>query len=97
MYGFGRPQVWFEDDKFKMIYSVRYKDKGYRLGYAEAIDLHGWTRMDDKIGIDVSDSGWDSESLSFASIVDYKDERYMFYNGSHGGLTGFGVARLVEE
>lgn len=96
-FGFGRPWVIKENGVYKMFYSIRYKSKGYRLGYAESYDGFTWKRMDYKIGIDVSDFGWDSESLSFASVVDYKDSRYMFYNGSHGGYTGFGVAILKEN
>jgi hypothetical protein len=97
-FGYGRPQVIKEDGIYKMFYSIRYRSKGYRLGYAESKKgTTTWIRKDEQIGIDVSESGWDSESLSFASIVDCEDKRYMFYNGSHAGRTGFGVAALEEE
>ena len=91
-FGYGRPQVIAEDGIYKMFYSIRYRDIGYRLGYAESSNAYMFARKDSMMNIDVSDSGWDSESLSFSSIVDYKDKRYMFYNGSHGGRTGVGVA-----
>jgi predicted GH43/DUF377 family glycosyl hydrolase len=96
-FGYGRPQVIKENDFYKMFYSIRYKDVGYRLGYAESSDALCFERKDNLMNIDVSDVGWDSESLSFASIVDYNNKRYMFYNGSHGGRTGFGVALLEDN
>jgi hypothetical protein len=95
-YGFGRPWVIKENGIYKMFYSVRHKSIGYRIGYAESEDGLKWERLDDQIGLNVSDTGWDSECTSFGSIVDYKDNRYIFYNGSHGGYTGFGVAVLEE-
>ena len=95
-YGFGRPQVIKEDNIYKMFYSIRTVSRGYRIGYAESRDGLNWVRKDNESGIDVSQTGWDSEMICFASIVDVNSKRYMFYNGNNYGETGFGVAKLGE-
>lgn len=96
-HGFGRPCVYKEDNKYKMIYSIRTLSKGYRLGYAESDNGIDFDRMDDKIGIDVSESGWDSEMICFGNRFEYKDKTYLFYCGNHYGMAGFGYAELVER
>jgi hypothetical protein len=93
-HGFGRPWVIKDGGIYKMWYSIRTKSKGYRIGYAESPDGLNWERKDSEAGIDVSDSGWDSEMVCMASIIDIKGKRYMFYNGNNYGKTGFGVAVL---
>jgi hypothetical protein len=79
-----------------MFYSVRLKSKGYQLGYAESKDGLNWTRKDKEIGITLSESGWDSETMSYPSLVRYHDRVYMFYCGNNCGETGFGYAVLKE-
>lgn len=96
-FGFGRPYIIKENNKYKMWYSIRTVSKGYRLGYAESINGKEWIRKDNEVGIDVSESGWDSEMICFSSIVDVKGKRYMFYNGNNYGETGFGVAVLEKD
>lgn len=96
-YGFGRPFVIKENQLYKMWYSIRTISKGYRLGYAESADGLNWKRKDSEVGINVSERGWDSEMICFASIIDVNDKRYIFYNGNNYGETGFGVALLDEE
>lgn len=96
-YGFGRPYVLREHGIYKMWYSIRTRSKGYRLGYAESDDGLNWIRKDDEVGIDVSESDWDSEMICMSSIIDVNNERYMFYNGNNYGETGFGVAKLEED
>jgi len=53
-----------------------------------------WTRKDREVGIQPSDSGWDSEMLCYPCVVDAHGARYMFYNGNLRGSTGFGYAVL---
>ena len=79
-----------------MLYSSRTVSKGYRLGYAESDDGLVWERKDEEVGIDVSENGWDSKMICYASEVKYKDRLYMFYNGNNCGETGFGYAVLEE-
>ena len=91
-----RPFVIFEDNIFKMWYSIRFVEKLYRIGYAESLDGLDWKRKDNLAGIDVSDSGWDSEMICYPSIIDIKGKRYLFYNGNDNGKNGFGYAILEE-
>ncbi len=93
----GRPWVIKKDGGYTMFYSIRTKSSGYKLGYAESKDGIEWQRKDEEIGIEVSAEGWDSKMIGYASIVEYKDNVYMFYNGNDCGQTGFGYALLDKE
>ena len=95
-HGLAKSTVWQEDNKYKMIYSIRTFSKGYRLGYAESKDGIKFTRLDDEIGIDVSEEGWDSEMICFGSRFQYKDRIYLFYCGNNYGIDGFGYAELEK-
>lgn len=95
-YGFGRPFVWKDGQIYKMLYSVRTYSRGYYIGYAESEDGIKWIRKDEGAGIGLSDSGWDSENLSYPYVYTYKDETYLFYNGNGCGRTGFGYAKLIH-
>ena len=91
------PQVFIENNIYKMIYSIRLKSKGYRMGYAESYDNgNNWQRMDDKIKIDVSIDGWDSEMICFGHMQSYKNKTYLFYCGNHYGMGGMGYAELIK-
>lgn len=93
----GKPFIIHAEGKFRMFFSSRtYSKKAYRIGYAESDDCLRWTRKDAEVGIDVSESGWDSQSISYASVIQYKDRYYMFYNGNNLGETGFGYAILEQ-
>jgi hypothetical protein len=89
--------VWEEKGLYRMIYSIRSISQGYRLGYAESKDGIKFERMDRMVGIDVSESGWDSEMICWGKRLRYKDKTYLFYSGNHYGLGGFGYAELVKE
>lgn len=93
-HGFGRPFVVKEDNLYKMWYSIRTISKGYRIGYAESQDGLSWIRKDNEVGIDVAESGWDSQMIGMSCIQKTKYGTYMFYNGNNYGETGFGVAVL---
>lgn len=95
-FGFGRPWIIKEKNIFKMWYSVRTQNTGYRIGYAESTDAVNWIRKDEEAGIDVSISGWDSEMICYASVLKVKNKTWMFYNGNGHGLSGMGLAELVE-
>jgi predicted GH43/DUF377 family glycosyl hydrolase len=99
-YAIAKPTVIKDGpNDYKMWYSYRAQKNvaAYRIGYAESTDGKGWERLDSKIGIDVSDEGWDSEQISYNFVFDHKDNRYMLYNGNAYGKTGFGLAVLEEE
>jgi hypothetical protein len=96
-YGFGRPHVVKGKFGFHMWYSLRRKSIPYRLGYAFSNDGVNWIRNDDKIGLTVSQSGWDSEMVYANSVCVTNYGTYMFYNGNDFGRTGFGYALLDDE
>jgi hypothetical protein len=94
-----RPWVIKENGIFKMWFSSR-GAKGYRLvggshymiEYAESSDGINWKRISDRSILELSENGWDSEMLAYASVISHKDDYYMLYNGNCFGKTGFGYA-----
>lgn len=91
-YAFARPCVIKNGGLYQMWYS--YRGDAYRIGYAESADGLTWTRKDRDSGIDVSESGWDSEMIEYPFVLDQNGQRYMFYNGNGYGKTGIGLAVL---
>lgn len=89
-YAFGRPFVLKEGGGYRRWYSVR--GEAYRIGYAVSTDGVRWERQDARAGIDVSDSGWDSEMIEYPCVFDAAGRRYMLYNGNGFGGTGIGLA-----
>lgn len=83
-------------DKYHMWYSTRgsgsREEKNYTVGYAESPDGINWTRLDDRAGIDKSETGWDSEMVCYPSFFPHGDIVYMFYSGNHVGRGGIGYA-----
>jgi hypothetical protein len=97
-YGFGRPYVFKINELYYMLYSIRTKSKGYRLGYATSCDGVEWNRKDDFHGLETGKQGeWDSEMLCYSSFITTPKKSYLLYNGNNLGATGFGYAELVEE
>lgn len=99
-----RPCVLFEDNKFKMFYSKRQivdfrtnKINGYRAGYAESYDGIIWSRLDHLSGIEVSENGWDSDSIAYPYVIKVNGKYLMFYNGNGFGKTGFGFAEFAAN
>ncbi len=88
--GLGRASVIKEDGIYKMWYS--YSAKKYRIGYAESKEGLVWKRIDKNAGIIVSKSGWDSDTIEYPCIFNYKNNKIMLYNGNNYGETGFGYA-----
>ncbi len=95
----GRPCVFNDNGLYKMLYSYRsitdYRTspkQGYRLGYAESADGLAWTRRDADVGIESSESGWDSEMMEYCFIYEHKDQTYLFYSGNGFGKSGIGYA-----
>ncbi len=75
-------QAWYSYDR----------GEGYRIGYAESPDGICWQRMDEKVGIDVSDSGWDSEAQAYPYVIRHDGRLFMLYNGNGFGRNGIGLA-----
>jgi len=102
--GIVRACVLKDNDIYKMWYSHRNlqnyrtdRNNSYRIGYAESLNGTDWTRKDEKVGIDVSKNGWDSEMIEYPFVFDHKKNRYMIYNGNTFGKTGFGYAILKNN
>jgi hypothetical protein len=89
-YALSRPCVLKDGDRYKMWYS--YRGKSYRIGYAESADGLHWERKDEEAGIDVSETGWDSEMVEYPFVFDFQGRRYLLYNGNDYGRTGIGLA-----
>jgi hypothetical protein len=89
-YAMSRPYVLKENGLYKMWYS--YRGESYRIGYAESEDASSWRRKDEESGIDVSESGWDSQMIEYPFLFEHKGAQYMLYNGNDYGKTGIGLA-----
>ncbi|MGM5470811.1 hypothetical protein ACS386_11095 [Flavobacteriaceae bacterium LMO-SS05] len=97
--GIASASVLKEDGIYKMWYAYRdahgyraHKNKSYRIGYAESQDGIKWKRLDDQVGIALSETGWDSFMMTYPNVIKYKDTKYLFYNGDGFGQSGFGYA-----
>jgi predicted GH43/DUF377 family glycosyl hydrolase len=94
------PDVFHANGKYHMFFCYRHsahyrgKQNGYRIGYASSTDLVSWVRDDAKAGIDVSDSGWDAEMISYPHVFEVDGRTYMAYLGDQVGRHGFGLAAL---
>lgn len=97
------PDVIYKNGKYHMFFSYKYgydfrnKDRGYRIGYASSIDLINWIRNDSKVGITVSENGWDSEMISYSHVFELDEKIFMMYLGNKVGIEGFGLAELIGE
>lgn len=99
-----RPSVMKENGRYRMWYCYRGsdgyrtdKDASYRLGYAESPDGCNWERMDERVGIDRSPAGWDSQMIAYPNVYIHKGRKYMLYCGNGFGEAGFGYAVLAED
>ncbi len=96
------PDVFFYKNKYHMFFCYRYStdfrgSRGYRIGYASSDDLVNWIRDDSKAGIDISESGWDDETIAYPHVFDLDGNIYMFYLGNQVGRYGFGLAQLETK
>lgn len=102
--GIARPSVVKTDQGYAMWYSYRKvadyrhnRENSYRIGYALSDDGIRWQRMDDRAGIDVSETGWDSEMVAYPFVLTHPDRHILFYNGNGFGASGFGYAQLQAK
>lgn len=93
----GRPYVVKDGNLWRMFFGGGTEDIPYQLAYAESDDGRKWTRMDEKLNLHRSESGWDSEMMAYPAFVRYKGKAYLFYNGNNYGYEGFGYAELISE
>lgn len=80
-------------------YFMWYTHRGshYMPGLAVSDDGASWERIDDCVGISLSDSGWDSEMLCYPFVMQRGNDLFMFYNGNGYGASGLGYARTTIE
>jgi predicted GH43/DUF377 family glycosyl hydrolase len=94
------PDVFYNNGTYHMFFCYRFssnyrgKQNGYRIGYAYSRDLINWIRDDSRVGIDVSDQGWDAEMISYPHVFEMDGKIYMAYLGDQVGRYGFGLAVL---
>lgn len=93
----GRPYVVKDEGIYKMFFAKGTDEVPYRLAYAESVDGIHWERKDKELNLELSESGWDSQMMSYPAFVRYKDKAYLFYNGNNYGYDGFGYAELIED
>jgi hypothetical protein len=93
---FSRPAVVVDPGGYHMWFSYRSGKPGqkYRIGYAHSTRGENWELRLADAGIDISESGWDSEMIEYPFVFDHKGQRFMLYNGNGHGRTGFGLAAL---
>lgn len=87
-----RASVIKENDIYKMWHCYAMNNGGYQMGYAESADGYRFERKDDRLTIQVSDSGWDSEMVCYPHVFVHKGQKMMLYCGNGYGRTGFGLA-----
>lgn len=97
--GLARASVLRHGNRYLMWYAYRStrgyrtdRQKSYRIGYAESLDGIDWMRMDERAGIDVSDTGWDEDMIAYPHVVQNETTFFLFYNGNGFGKSGIGVA-----
>lgn len=97
------PDVHFHDGRYHMFFCYRYSTdyrghaRGYRIGYAHSADLRTWQRDDSLCGMHPSETGWDSEMVSYPHVFQVDGQTYMAYLGNEVGREGFGLARLERR
>lgn len=89
----GRWHMWF---CHRHALDFRNAQRGYRLGYAWSDDLQIWHRDDGNCGIELSESGWDSEMMCYPSVYSIDGRVLLFYCGNGFGVEGFGYAELGD-
>ncbi len=92
-----RASIIKDEGKYKMWYCYAMGSGGYRMGYAESADGYQFKRQDDKVGIELSQTGWDSEMICYPNVFKHKETTYMLYCGNGYGKTGFGYAVLKND
>lgn len=96
-YRIGRPTVFFEEGIYKMYFTSDTFSKEYRAGYAESKDGIHWERMDEKLGLNISSEGWDSEMICYPTSIKTPHGNFLFYSGNGMGHSGVGYAELINE
>jgi len=90
----GMYHMWF---CYRGSRSFRKGVESYKIGYAHSPDGIKWQRLNERAGITLSKSGWDSKMIAYPEVADILGTKYLFYNGNGFGKSGFGYAKLKHE
>jgi hypothetical protein len=96
------PDVFYYANRYHMFFCYKYgvnfrnNNRGYRMGYAVSDDLVNWVRDDASAGLEISDQGWDDQSVAYPHVFEVDGQVYMLYLGNEVGRYGFGLARLEK-
>jgi hypothetical protein len=98
---YARPWVQRSSGGYRMWYCYRqnldYRTdpaNSYRMGYAESGDGMRWVRKDEEVGIERSETGWDSQMIEYPSVYHHRGTTHLLYNGDGFGESGIGHAVL---
>jgi len=96
------PDVFYYKNRYHMFFCYKYSldfrnnTRGYRIGYAMSDDLENWVRDDTRAGMDISEHGWDDQSIAYPHVFEIDHQVYMLYLGNQVGRYGFGLAKLLS-
>lgn len=85
-----------DNTEYKMILSIRYLTKGYRLASAVSRDGIHFSLEREGIQLVGENADWDKEMQCFPYLFKYNGKVYLFYVGNHYGIGGLGYAELIE-
>ena len=91
-YRIGRPRVYRLGDRYLMYFTRGDTHGGYFPGIAFSGDGMQWERDDSQLGLQLSEYGWDAQTLCYPALIQQHDRVLMFYNGNAMGRDGFGLA-----
>ncbi len=100
----GKQCVIKENGLYRMWFSYRGsvdyrtdKAQSYRIGYAESLDGKRWERLDDLVGLERAEEGWDSMMVAYPWVYHHRGVKHMLYVGNGFGESGFGYAVLEDD
>ena len=89
-----KPNVVVENGLYRMWFMT---GPPTRIGYAESPDGIHWDRWNDRVGINVSSEGWDSQMVEYAFVLPHRGGYRMWYTGNGFGQTGMGFAEFTPQ
>jgi hypothetical protein len=96
-YRIGRPKVYRRaDGQYIMLATKGAVDGKYFPEVFVSSDGIEWRWCEEGLGIDLSQTGWDSETLCYPALISGDDRTWMFYNGNRMGYSGFGLASTTD-
>ncbi len=96
-FGITSPQIVKYAGIWRMIYSVRSRQYGYRMGYAESEDGIRFARRDYVMEMDRPSGSFDSEMICYGKCFEYKGRICLFYSGNHYGMGGIGKMNNYQK